>query len=1261
MLTPAQPLAYSTVYTADIVSGANGVQDSSGNALATDYSWSFTTSSPPGVCPCSIWSSSATPATLDSGDAHGVEVGVKFRADENGFVTGIRFYKSAANAGTHIGDLWTSTGIHLASATFTGESASGWQQVNFSSPVPVTANTTYIASYFAPSGHYSSNSAYFATSGADTAPLHALANNVDGLNGTYSYASSSTFPSSSFNSANYWVDVVFNPGAGPGPAPTVTTVTPASGAGSVAVSSPLTAVFSESMDPATISAATFQLLDSNNNVIPASVTYNAPTLTAVLTPSQPLTAATTYTATIAGGSGGVKDAGGDMMTSSVSWSFTTAGVSTPGVCPCSIWGSATTPTLVDSGDATAGEFGGVFYSDTTGYITGVRFYKSAANTGTHLGHLWSSNGTLLASATFSGESSTGWQQVTFANPVLITANTPYIVSYYAPNGHYSANAGYFSTIGVDNSPLHAPATGVDGPNGVFNYGASTFPTSTFNGGNYWVDVVFTTKPTNGVGPAVVSTSPLNGSGTTTPGASITATFNETVDPTSITSSTFQLLAPGGAVVAATVSYNPATMTATLTPASQLVPLTSYTAVLTGGSANPRVQDLAGLPLASDFSWSFSTVAVTGCPCALWPPSTIPSLVDSGDGTSGEFGVKFTSDQDGYISGIRFYKTLANTGTHIANLWTDAGVLLATATFSSETKSGWQQINFPNPVAITAKTNYVASYFSPNGHYSADGAYFANSAFNNTPLHALQNGSDGPNGVFTAGDASAFPSSTFNSSNYWVDVVFTTAAGGSVAPAVNSVSPGSGATGVSIGTSISAVFDEAIDPATLTANTFVLTDSANKQVPGTISYNAGTATFTISAELTPQTAYTVTLVGGSGGIQDLSGNALASNVSWTFTTGNAPANSGPGGPILVLTSAANPFTSYLGEILQTEGLNEFSSVDIANATAGTLAAYDVIVLGDITLTTAQVSMLTSWVNAGGNLIAMHPDPQLASLLGLTDTNAALSNAYLQVNTASGPGVGIVNQTIQFHGDAERYTLSGASALATLYSSATTATSSPAVTLNSAGSGQAAAFAYDLARSVVYTRQGNPAWSGQIRDGLNPIRSDDLFIGNAAGDPQPDWLDRSKIAIPQADEQQRLLANLILQMNLARKPLPRFWYFPLGYKAAVVMTGDDHGGGGTIGRFNNHTANSPQNCSVANWQCIRATSYVYATNQTTNAQAAAAAAQGFEIGLLVDTNPSCSNYSPSSMAANYNSELVGLERSVPKPGCTHDGARELRRLE
>ena len=161
------------------------------------------------TCPCSIWSGSVTPGTLTDPDTDAVELGVKFRADRSGTITGLRFYKSTANTGTHVGHLWTSSGTLLATATFTNETTSGWQQVTLATPVAVTANTTYVASYYAPVGRYSVDDNFF-TTGVDNPPLHALANGVDGGNGVYRYGTGGGFPNSTFAASNYWVDVVFS-------------------------------------------------------------------------------------------------------------------------------------------------------------------------------------------------------------------------------------------------------------------------------------------------------------------------------------------------------------------------------------------------------------------------------------------------------------------------------------------------------------------------------------------------------------------------------------------------------------------------------------------------------------------------------------------------------------------------------------------------------------------------------------------------------------------------------------------------------------------------------------------------------------------------------------------------------------------------------------------------------------------------------------------------------------------------------------------
>src|SRR5258706_4204655 len=120
-----------------------------------------------------------------------------------------------------------------------------------------------------------------------------------------------------------------------------------------------------------------------------------------------------------------------------------------------IWPGTTVPASLDSGPSGPVELGVSFKADTSGTISAMRFYKSAANTGLHIGHLWSHSGALVATVTFSGETGSGWQQANFSTPVAITANTVYVVSYQSANGHWSVNWNYFATSGVKNPPLYA--------------------------------------------------------------------------------------------------------------------------------------------------------------------------------------------------------------------------------------------------------------------------------------------------------------------------------------------------------------------------------------------------------------------------------------------------------------------------------------------------------------------------------------------------------------------------------------------------------------------------------------------------------------------------------------------------------------------------------------------------------------------------------------------------------------------------------------
>ncbi|MFJ3670763.1 DUF4082 domain-containing protein [Streptomyces sp. NPDC090106] len=437
----------------------------------------------PQACPCTVWPATAVPGTVNAGDGSSLELGVKFRTTVAGSITGVRFYKSPANTGTHTGSLWSASGTRLATGTFTGETASGWQQLNFSTPVTVKANTTYVASYFAPNGGYSYDGGYFSGSDAGLAPLTALKTGTDGGNGVYRYSSTSAFPSSASSGSNYWVDVVLDTSTASTTPPTVTSTSPTSGATDASITSSVSAVFSAAVDS---DGLTFTVKDPNGNTVPGAVTLPASNK-ATFTPSTELSLHTTYTASVQG-----SDVWGNTMTEPKTWSFTTSSTPPAVTCPCTLWSPSTVPSTTDmTGDTNSVELGTRFTSSASGWITGVTFYKGTGNTGTHTGSLWSDGGTLLASGTFTNETATGWQTLTFATPVAVTADTRYVVSYHAPNGHYAVDGGYFASA-HQSYPLTGTADTATSHNGLYKYGAdAAFPTGSYGSANYWVGPVFT--------------------------------------------------------------------------------------------------------------------------------------------------------------------------------------------------------------------------------------------------------------------------------------------------------------------------------------------------------------------------------------------------------------------------------------------------------------------------------------------------------------------------------------------------------------------------------------------------------------------------------------------------------------------------------------------------------------------------------------------------------------------------------------------------
>jgi hypothetical protein len=534
-------------------------------------------------------------------------------------------------------------------------------------------------------------------------------------------------------------------------------------------------------------------------------------------------------------------------------------------CPCTVFGTQTPP-VVDSGDASAIEVGMKFRTSVNAMVTGVRFYKSAANTGTHTGSLWSSNGQRLATGTYSGESATGWQTLTFAQPVQIRTGQNYITSYTAPTGHYSFGAGYFNGKGAGVVPVTAPSTADSGGNGVYRYG-SGFPDASYNGGNYWVDVVITTAGTDNTPPSVTSTSPAASSTGHYTDQDVTATFSKPVDPASVTFS----LTTGQTSVPGTISVNDNVVR--FTPTNLLLATTAYTATV-------NATDGFGNVMASPKTWNFTTGAGPApCPCTIFGQAT-PGSSDTNDPSGVELGVKFTTSANAVVTGVRFYKSAPNTGTHTGSLWLSTGQRLAFGTFTNETATGWQTLTFSPGVQVQAGKTYIASYRTPTGHYAADGGYFLSKGAGRGVVTAPSSIAANGQGVYQYGGG--FPNSSYNDTNYWVDVTVVTEGADVTPPSVTTRVPVANATGVSPGTGVTATFSKPVNAESVSMS---VTANGGGAVAGTtrVAPDGTSVSFAPNVDLAGSTTYTVSV-----SATDLQGNAMPSPHTWSFTTGVAGA-------------------------------------------------------------------------------------------------------------------------------------------------------------------------------------------------------------------------------------------------------------------------------------------------------------------------------------------------------------------------------------
>jgi len=417
----------------------------------------------------------------------------------------------------------------------------------------------------------------------------------------------------------------------------------------------------------------------------------------------------------------------------------------------------------------------------------------------------------------------------------------------------------------------------------------------------------TYQGTDTVAPSVSAVDPANGASSASIHTAITATLSELIDPSTVSNATVFLTGQSsGNPVSATVTYEGAGPSLTITPNSDLIQGFSYTVTIKGGASG--IKDLNGNALASDFVSSFATASLPPPPAGssflsdlTWTSMTngwgpVEKDLSNGEQLAGD-------GQPISIRGVKFAKGLGTHGPADVRYNLGAACSSFTATIGID-----DEVAPAGSVLFQVWTDGVKQYDSGPVTGTMQGIPITVAVSGKTQLQLV-----------VADSGSGFA----NAHSDWANAKIS--CGSTSGPNIASVTPADGSASAATNTPVTAVFSTDMSQASMSTLTFLLVKQGTTDaLPATVTYNATnrTATLQASVSLAAGTAYVATVKGGASGVKDSGGTPMAADRSWTFTT----VSTGASGPTYVSDLTWTSMTNGWGPVEKDQSNGEQAAGD-----------------------------------------------------------------------------------------------------------------------------------------------------------------------------------------------------------------------------------------------------------------------------------------------------------------------------------------------